>query len=157
MRLFLHRRHVPERVLEAAGDNPAADPNGNITVRPGNRLPGIPAHQLKAGATYKVTDKWTVGANLVAASSAYLVGDEANLTAPLPPYATLDLTTSYRPLPNVEVFAWARNVTNSPVLQLRHVLADVVGRDRAGAGATATPSYSLAAPVSVFGGVRITF
>jgi outer membrane receptor protein involved in Fe transport len=65
------------------------------------------------GATYKVTDKWTLGANLVAASSVYLVGDEANLTAPLPPYATLDLTTRYRPWPNVEVFAWARNVTNS--------------------------------------------
>jgi TonB dependent receptor len=74
---------------------------------------GCPAHQLKVGAAYKVTDKWTLGANLVAASSVYLVGDEANLTAPLPPYATLDLTTSYRPLANVEVFAWARNVTNS--------------------------------------------
>ena len=87
--------------VEASGNNPAADLNGNITVQPGSRLPSIPAHQLKVGAYYKVTDKWTLGANLVASSSVYLVGDEANLTAPLPPYATLDLTTSYRPLPNV--------------------------------------------------------
>ena len=39
--------------VEAAGSNPAGDANGNITVRPGNRLPGIPAQQGKLGLTYK--------------------------------------------------------------------------------------------------------
>jgi hypothetical protein len=34
-------------------------------------LPGILAHQLKPGAYYKVTDKWTLGANRVHASSVY--------------------------------------------------------------------------------------
>jgi len=43
--------------------------NGNITVQPGNRLPGIPCISLKASAYYNVTDKWTVGATLLAASS----------------------------------------------------------------------------------------
>ncbi len=143
--------------VEAAGDNPAADPSSNITVRPGNRLPGIPSHQLKVGATYKVTDKWTLGANLVAASSAYLVGDEANLTAPLPPYATLDLTTSYRPLPNVEIFAWARNVTNSSYYSFGTFSPTSSVAIAQAPGATATPSYSPAAPASVFAGVRITF
>ena len=46
--------------VEASGNNPAAGLNGNITVQPGSRLPGIPAHQLKVGAYYKVTDKWTL-------------------------------------------------------------------------------------------------
>ena len=59
-------------------------PNGNITVRAGNRLPGIPANQVKFGVYYKVTDKWTVGATAIVASSAFLFGDEANLTPPLP-------------------------------------------------------------------------
>lgn len=143
--------------VEAAGNNPAADLNGNITVQPGSRLPGIPAHQLKVGAYYKVTDKWTLGANLVAASSAYLVGDEANLTAPLPPYATLDLTTTYKILPNVQVFAWARNVTNSWYYNFGTFSPTSSVAIAQAPGATATPSYSLAAPTSVFGGVRITF
>ena len=143
--------------VEASGDNPAADLNGNITVLPGSRLPGIPAHQLKVGAYYKATDKWTLGANLVAASSVYLVGDEANLNAPLPPYATLDLTTTYRPLPNVEIFAWARNVTNSWYYSFGTFSPTSSVAIAQAPGATATPSYSLAAPTSVFAGVRITF
>ena len=70
--------------VEAAGNNPAADANGNITVQPGNRLPGIPTNQVKLGAYYKVTDKWTVGGTAIAASGAFLFGDEANLTPQLP-------------------------------------------------------------------------
>ena len=134
--------------VEASGDNPAADPNGNITVQPGSRLPGIPAYQLKAGAYYKATDKWTVGANFVATGSVYLVGDEANLIAPLPPYATLDLTTTYRPHPNVELFAWARNVTNSWYYNFGTFSPTSSVAISQAPGATATPSYSLAAPTT---------
>ncbi len=143
--------------VEGSGNNPAADLNGNITVLPGSRLPGIPAHQVKVGAYYKVSDKWTLGANLVAASSVYLVGDAANLTAPLPPYATLDLTTKYRPLPNVEVFASARNVTNSWYYSFGTFSPTSSVAIAQAPGATATPSYSPAAPTSIFAGVRITF
>ena len=35
--------------VEASGNNPAADPNGNITIQRGDRLPGIPANQVKVG------------------------------------------------------------------------------------------------------------
>ena len=143
--------------VEAAGNNPAADLNGNITVQPGSRLPGIPTHQLKVGAYYKATNKWTLGANLVATSSVYLVGDEANLTAPLPPYATLDLTTTYQLLPNVQLFAWARNVTNSWYYNFGTFSPTSSVAIAQAPGATATPSYSLAAPATVYGGVRITF
>jgi outer membrane receptor protein involved in Fe transport len=143
--------------VEAAGNNPAADANGNITIRPGNRLPGIPANQLKFGVQYKVTDKWTVGASAILASSAYLFGDEANLTAPLPGYFTMDLNTTYQVTPHVQLFAWAQNITNaryytfgtfSPTSSVILVQAP---------GATNTRSLSLAAPISGFGGVRVTF
>ena len=67
-----------------SGDNPAADADGNVTVRSGNQLPGIPANQLKFGVDYRVTDTWTVGGTGIAASSAFLFGDEANLNPPMP-------------------------------------------------------------------------
>ena len=104
-----------------------------------------------------MTDKWTSGANLVAASSAYLVGDEANLTAPLRPYATLDLTTTCKPLPNIQIFAWARNATNSWYCNFGTFSPTSSVTIAQAPGATATPGYSLAAPVAVFGGVRVTF
>ena len=99
--------------VEGAGNNPAADANSNITVNPGNHLPGIPAHQLKLGGSYNLTDKWSIGATVIGASSQYLFGDEANLTPPLPGYVRLDLQTRYDLAPNVQLFAWARNVTNA--------------------------------------------
>jgi iron complex outermembrane recepter protein len=142
---------------EAAGNNPAADANGNITIRPGNRLPGIPANQLKFGVDHKVTEKWTVGATAILASSAYLFGDEANLTPPLPGYFTMDLTTAYQATPHIQLFAWVQNITNaryytfgtfSPTTSVFLVQAP---------GATNTRSLSLAAPVAGFGGVRVTF
>jgi iron complex outermembrane recepter protein len=143
--------------VEAAGSNPAADANGNITVRPGNRLPGIPAHHFKFGANYKVTDNWTVGASGIAASGAYLFGDEANLTAKLPAYFTLNLSTTYQLTGHVQLFAFAQNITNnqyytfgtfSPTSSVSLVQAP---------GASNPRSYSLAAPIGGFGGVKVTF
>ena len=47
---------------EAAGNNPAADASGTITIHPGNRLPGVPAHQAKLGVTYTspASGRWPV-------------------------------------------------------------------------------------------------
>ena len=121
------------RFVEASGNNPAADANGNLTIRPGNRLPGIPANQLKIGAYYKVTDKWTVGTSAIYASSAFLFGDEANLTPPLPGYFTINLTTSYQLTKNVQLFAWAENITNARYYTFGNSLTDQLGVPRPGA------------------------
>ena len=44
------RRRVSRPGLwESAGSNPAGDADGNITIRPGDRLPGIPANKVTAG------------------------------------------------------------------------------------------------------------
>ena len=48
--LHLHQtRPTKSGFVEAAGNNPAADANGNITINPGDRLPGVPVHQGKLG------------------------------------------------------------------------------------------------------------
>lgn len=49
-----------------------------IFVKPGNRLPGLPEHQLKLRAQYQATPDWSIGANLVAFSSQYVMGNENN-------------------------------------------------------------------------------
>jgi iron complex outermembrane receptor protein len=90
-------------------NNPLAD-NGEITVRPGNHLPGVPRHRFKAGVDYTVWDGWTVGADMVAVSGQYLVGDESNLNPKLLGYWVANLHTTYKVSKQVEVFGQVRNV-----------------------------------------------
>jgi outer membrane receptor protein involved in Fe transport len=143
--------------VESSPNNPAADANGNIMVRVGDRLPGIPAHQLKLGMQYKVTDRWTVGATAIAASGWYLFGDEANLTKQLPGYFLLNLNTSYQVTKALRLFALVQNALNatyysygtfSPVTSVP--IAQVPN-------ATNTRAYNIAAPLAAFAGVNVTF
>jgi hypothetical protein len=101
--------------LESSPENPYADANGNIQVSPGNKLPGIPAHLLKVGFEYKVTDQWRVGATGVAASGQYLFGDEANLTAKLPGYFVVGLNSSYQVTKHVQLFGLLQNASNGKI------------------------------------------
>jgi len=143
--------------VEGAGDNPGADANGSITVNPGNHLPGIPAHQLKLGGSYNLTDKWSIGATVIGASSQYLFGDEANLTPPLPGYVRLDLQTRYDLAPNVQLFAWARNVTNASYYTYGTFSPTTAVPLAQAPGASDTRSYSPASPLAVYGGLRVKF
>lgn len=142
---------------ESSQNNPGADASGNITVRPGNVLPGIPAHLLKFGVNYNVTDKWTVGLQGIAASGQYLFGDEANLQPKLPGYVVLNLDTSYQLTDHIAVFGQIENLgdqryytfgTFSPTSSVYLAQAP---------GATNPRSYSPAAPIGGYAGVRVTF
>ena len=113
--------------------NPGADANGNIQVRPGDRLPAIPTQQVKLNVDYRVTPEWTLRANAIGSSGQVLVGDEANLTPHTPGYFLLNLQTSYQVTPNVQLFAAVQNVTNAKIRHLRHILARDGGADRPGA------------------------
>jgi iron complex outermembrane receptor protein len=83
---------------------------GLITVHPGNHLPGVPLHRFKAGVDYAVQDDWTVGADMIAVSGQYLVGDESNLNPKLPGYWVANLHTTYKVSKQVEVFGQVRNL-----------------------------------------------
>jgi iron complex outermembrane receptor protein len=143
--------------VESAGSNPAGDANGNITVQPGDKLPGIPANQLKLGAYYKLTPAWTLGAVGIAASGQYLFGDEANLTPKLPGYYTLNLTTTYQVTKNVQFFAWVNNVTDQRYYTFGTFSPTTSVFLAQAPNATNPRSYSPAAPLGAFGGVRVTF
>jgi iron complex outermembrane receptor protein len=62
---------VQNAITLSSPNSPSADANGDIQVKPGNRLPGIPQQRLKINAEYAVTGKWTLGGNLVVASGQY--------------------------------------------------------------------------------------
>jgi iron complex outermembrane recepter protein len=92
-------------------NNPRAI-NGLITVTPGNVIPSIPAHRVKAGFDYAVFDNWKVGADLIGVSGQYLRGDESNLNPMLPGYWVLNLHTTYQVSKQVELFALVQNLTD---------------------------------------------
>jgi iron complex outermembrane receptor protein len=143
--------------VEAAGSNPAGDANGNITVRPGNRLPGIPAQQGKLGLTYKLTDAWIVSAVGIAQSGSYLFGDAANLTPKLPPFFTLNMSTSYQLTPHIQLFAEVDNITNTRYFTFGTFSPTTSVFLAQAPNATNPRSYSISAPVAGFGGIRVTF
>jgi outer membrane receptor protein involved in Fe transport len=142
---------------EDAGSNPAGDASGNLTIHPGNQLPAVPAHQGKLGASWNVTDDWTVAAVLVAQSGQFLVGDEANLTAKLPAFFTLNLSTLYKLTPHVELFGSIENVTNQRYYTFGTFAPTTSVFLAQTPNATNPRAYSPAAPIGVFGGVRVRF
>jgi outer membrane cobalamin receptor len=104
-------------LLLSSPNNPFADANGNISVIPGDHIPGIPAHRFKVGAEYAVTDLWKVGADLNAVGSQYLIHDDANQNPKVPAYAVLNLHTSYQLTPNVELFGWSTTRLTSTIMR----------------------------------------
>lgn len=47
-------------------------------VEPGNRMPGIPLHNLNASVVYRINDRWQMGLNMILRSSAIARGNENN-------------------------------------------------------------------------------
>jgi iron complex outermembrane receptor protein len=142
---------------ESSQNNPGADAEGNILVKPGDRLPGIPQHVVKFGADYKPTDAWTVGGTAIAASGQFLFGDEANLTPKTPPYFVLNLHTSYQVTKNFQLFALIENAFNTQYYTFGTFSPTSSVPIAQAPGATNPRSYSPAAPIGAEIGIRATF
>jgi iron complex outermembrane receptor protein len=96
--------------------NALTDPNNTdvqfVNVKPGDHIPGIPAHRFKAGVEYAVNDAWKVGADLNVVGSQWLIHDDTNQSPKVPAYAVVNLHTSYQVTPNIELFGLINNVFN---------------------------------------------
>lgn len=100
-------------IMLSSPANPKADEDGLISVARGNRLPGLPRHSATFSADYSGnlgTRGFTVGGDIVARSSQFLVGDEANLNGPVPGYLQFNLRGSVELGGGVSLFGEMRNV-----------------------------------------------
>jgi outer membrane receptor protein involved in Fe transport len=86
---------------------------GGVAVRPGDRIPGIPAHSLKVGAEVAILHNLSIGGDVIAASGSVLRGDDANRHRTLDGYAILNLFARYEPVEHLELWARLDNVTNA--------------------------------------------
>ncbi len=105
-----------ESGLELPGNaevNSATTDSGAVVVEPGDRLPGLPRHSFKAGASLVVRTGWDVTFENVAASSRVFVGDEGNDLAPVPGYSIANVRSTFRLTDKVDVFARLENLFNS--------------------------------------------
>jgi iron complex outermembrane receptor protein len=114
---YIDATYQSANTLSSPGNpNALTDPNNDdvqfINVKPGDHIPGIPAHRFKAGIEYLATDAWKVGADVNVVGSQWLVGDSTNQSPKVSAYAVVNLHTSYRITPNIEVFGLINNVFN---------------------------------------------
>jgi outer membrane receptor protein involved in Fe transport len=144
--------------------NPGADAHGDIAVAPGDRLPGIPRHRLKAGVEWQPRTNVNVGANVSVQSNQPLRGDESNQMAPLAGFCLVNLYGRYALSHSTDVSLSVHNALNR-----RYATFGVLG-DPTGIGAPGIPSGASvddprvdprfigpAAPLSVRLGIQIRY
>lgn len=135
-------------------NNPLSD-DGAIVVTPGNKVPLVPDHQIKAGFDYLLLPGWRVGVNVQAFSSSYYRGDDSNLNPKLPAYYVLNLNTSYQVNKNLEVFGLITNLTNNRYANFGTFFEPGLVANRYPVNDVRTTT--LAQPLSIYGGIRYVF
>ncbi len=97
---------------ENSPGNSAADANGAIQVNPGDRIPGIPQHNLKLRLQYDFGERASLGANVIYSSSTFARGDENNqdVNGRIPGYAVVNLDGRYGLAKGLDLFARVVNL-----------------------------------------------
>lgn len=88
----------------------ADDDDGTIQVREGDRLPGIPEHQLKLGGDWHFTDRLSLGFEVLYYSDQVMRGDESNQLDTVDGYALVNLRAQWRITDHVRLFARISNL-----------------------------------------------
>jgi len=95
---------------DPSADNPAADVNGNIDVKPGDRIPAIPRSPAKFNVGYAATPRLHLGLNATLESSRFLRGDEANLQPPLPGTVVFGAEADYQLTQSLDLYFEGENI-----------------------------------------------
>ena len=134
-------------------NNPAAI-DGEVSVRPGDRLPLIPEQLLKGGLSAELGERLTIGGEVLAGGDFHMRGDEANDLPKIGEYAVLNLRGSLDVSENLSVFLNIDNVLDEEyeTFGLFGEADEVLGDDFEDAR-----FLSPAAPRAAWLGVRLVF
>ncbi|KJC39891.1 TonB-dependent receptor [Bradyrhizobium sp. LTSP857] len=145
--------------LQVGSNSPFADGDSNIQISPGNQIPNVPRHRIKAGIEYAVTDAWKVGGDALWVSSQYYVGDESNQAPKLPGYAVFNLHTSYQVTKNLQFYGKVDNVFDNRYSTYGTFFDTTALPNFANGGNNFTDARSLspARPRAFYAGARVTF
>jgi iron complex outermembrane recepter protein len=142
--------------------NSSADASGDIPVAPGDRIPGIPKHNIKLRGEYAFTEALSAGVNVVYASSQFARGDENNEDAngAVPGYTVVNLDARWNITEQLQVFGKVTNLfdreyENVGVLGENFFRGPGFTYDQTAAGPE--QFRSPGAPRGIWVGVRYTF
>ena len=141
--------------LESSPNNPLADETGFIGITNGMPIAGIPKNTVKVGVDYAVTDKWHVGADMVAASGQVLFGNENGALPQAPGYAVFGLHTSYQVAKQVQIYGLIQNLFDQRFYTAGG-LFDTSALPNTAPSLTNPTAFGPARPFAIYGGMRIT-
>ncbi|GAP33723.1 TonB-dependent receptor [Piscinibacter sakaiensis] len=151
---------------------------GEIEIRPGDRIPLVPRQMLKLGAEIDLTERWALDLDVIGMAGVYARGNENNQHQPdgttyVGPgrtggYGVLNLGTSFQPARGLKLFARVNNVFDrkyATAAQLGATGFDANGNFQARPFPQVNGEYPLqgstfvapGAPRSVVVGLRYTF
>jgi outer membrane receptor protein involved in Fe transport len=153
---------IDARFLDAVtlgSNSPFADANGNIQVLPGDQIPAVPRHRIKAGIDYAVTDQFKIGGDALWISSQYFAGDESNQAPKLPSYAVFNAHASYQIDKHYQVFGRIDNIFDNRYSTYGAFFDTGALPNFANGGAPFTNPQSLspARPRAFYAGLKATF
>lgn len=99
-----------ETDLAVSSPNHPEARGGEIDVEAGDRIPGVPQHNLKADITLTVTEALSLGTNILINSSQVFRGDEGNLIDQIPGYSIVNLRARYTLWNHLSIFAKVNNL-----------------------------------------------
>ena len=152
--------------------------DGNIAIQPGDRIPLIPRHMLKAYGDWQATPKFAIDLDFVAVARSFARGNENNLDQPggvyylgpgsSPGYGVVNLGARYQVHPRVQLFAQINNLLDHHYYTAAQLA--VSPYDTSGAFVAqpfpavngnfplrTTTFYAPGTPFDIFGGLRFTF
>jgi outer membrane receptor protein involved in Fe transport len=138
------------------GENPAVPEGRTMRVRPGDRLPGVPADSLKLGLDWDATGALSLGLDAKAQSGRYLQGDEANLNPSTPGFVVLGARASLRLTPWLTLFGEVDNLLDGRYATFGGFSPTALVPILEAPGASSPRSLSPAAPRAAYVGARLS-
>jgi iron complex outermembrane recepter protein len=141
--------------MEPSPFNPDANAAGVIPITNGTPIAGIPKNTVKVGVDYNVTDKWRVGADMVAASGQVIFGNENGALPQVPGYAVFGVHTSYQVGKQLQIYGLIQNIFDQRYYTAG-ALYDVASFPNSAPFLTDPRTLGPGKPFAIYGGLRIT-